>query len=40
MASIGGSSTGCREKEEGENPDSRGRISDYFLSTMAFNDDS
>jgi hypothetical protein len=34
---MGGSSAVCGEKEEGENPDSRRRISDYFLSAIAFN---
>jgi hypothetical protein len=40
MASIGSSSRACREKEEGENPDSSRRIWDYFLGPIAFNDGS
>jgi hypothetical protein len=40
MASIGGSSAACREEEEGEHSDSGRRISDFFLSAIAFNDDS
>jgi hypothetical protein len=39
MASIDTSSTVCREKEEGEDPDRRRRISDFFLTPIAFNDE-
>jgi hypothetical protein len=40
MASINTSSTVCREKEEGENPDRRRRISGFFLTPIALSDDS